>query len=81
MIRLTLVTDAQRGTPEEFDTDDLGVAIAEYSRRHFGAGANAGPEKWVVAFVVEQGEARMGDGEAARRFSDIAGIERFRATR
>lgn len=82
MIRLTLVTNALRGTPEEFATDDLGEALTEYGRRHFAGGPpNSGPEKWIVAFVVENGEARMTRDEAVRELSQIASVEKFRAAR
>lgn len=80
-IRLTLVSNNMRSEPVEFDTDDLGEALAEYGRRHFGSGDNAGPETWIVAFVVEQGDARMPRGKQAESFRDIASIEQYRAHR
>lgn len=80
-IRLTLVSNHMRSEPVEFDTDDLGEALAEYGRRHFGSGDNAGPETWIVAFVVEQGDARMPRGKQAESFRDIASIEQYRAHR
>lgn len=81
MIRLTLVSNNMRSEPRTFDTDDLGEALAQYGRRHFGLPPNAGPEVWVAAFVIERGDARMDRGEQAAKFRDLANIEAYRAHR
>lgn len=88
MIRLTFVSDGVRGVPQDYDTDDLAEALAQDAARGFRLHRdraypenNRGPDKWVVAFVVERDEHRYDPDELVGEFKRIASLEGLRRSR
>lgn len=88
MIKLTLITQYTHAKPEEFDTDDLGEALAQYGERHFKLNPdkpypanNAGPDAWIIAFVVERNGVYLTLEEQVQELESITSLERYHATR
>lgn len=77
MIALTFTTSNIRAAREEFDTDDLGEALAQFGHKHFGSDDRL--DTWVFALAVERGDARLSRDEIAQKLADLARIEEFRA--
>ena len=73
MIRLTFVTDLVRDTPEQFDTDSLGEALAEAMARWFTPDDDSGwPKEAAVFSVVIERAGRAIGIEIEERYAEIA---------
>lgn len=86
-IRITFIGDTHRGSPREYDTDDLAEALthaAEGFRLHpneEGAATNRGPDTWLFCLLVERDGERMTLAGIEHRLQDILSLERLRAER
>jgi hypothetical protein len=76
VIALTFTTTNLRSAREEFDTDDLGEAVADFARRHFKSG---GLDAWVFALVVERDGVYLTRDEVADKLHELADSELSRA--